>query len=185
LKNNLEIKKISKLKTQRANDKPTVRLFQGELIPESIIPQQLGIGPMNAFGVGFLDAVMAVWQNLETKKTIITGSESQGNCVKICEGCSYEDAVYQLADKEKAKEVYTEFGLSFIESFRAFIKNPCDRTLAEFNEANQGFLEKAMTVIEAESKRALGGIEELMLEDGITIKAVLKSVASKRRREIE
>jgi hypothetical protein len=122
LKNNLEIKKISKLKTQRAYDKPTVRLFQGELIPESIIPQQLGIGPMNAFGLGFLDAVMAVWQNLETKKTIITGSEGQGNCVKICEGSSHEDAVCQLADKEKAKEVYTEFGLSFIESFRAFIK---------------------------------------------------------------
>jgi hypothetical protein len=50
-----------------------------------------------------------VLQNQKTGKTIITGDEGNGWCVKLTEGGSKEEAMAKLKAKREKNEVFTEF----------------------------------------------------------------------------
>ena len=153
--------------THQTNTKTMDRLFQGKLILESTIPGQLGLNQKEVFGMGFLDGFIVIWQNPRTKKTIITGREGHRICVKICEGNSFEDAMLKLDGKCKAKDVFTDFGLSYHAIIRQVIENVCLNKPQDFCPVNLRFLKKfeeLRELLKIDSKTKLGAIDKIFLE---------------------
>jgi hypothetical protein len=80
--------------------------FEGRIVSDAKISKLLLTDDPTAMHIG-----NRIWlfQNQKTGKTIITGDEGNGWCVKLTEGESEEEAIAKLKDKREKNEVFTGF----------------------------------------------------------------------------
>lgn len=80
--------------------------FEGRSVSDERIFRRLLTDEPEAMHIG-----NRIWilQNPKTGKTMITGDEGNGWCVKLTEGESKEEAMAKLKAKREKNEVFTEF----------------------------------------------------------------------------
>jgi hypothetical protein len=79
--------------------------FQGRETTDEAVVKQLSAQDYTCKHIGNR---VWVWQDTGNGKTIITGDEGNGYCVKLAEGTTEEEAMRKLEDKKHLKKVFTE-----------------------------------------------------------------------------
>jgi hypothetical protein len=79
--------------------------FQGRETTDEAVVKQLSTTNHTCKHIGNR---IWIWHNPKTGKTIITGDEGNGYCVKLAEGSTEEEAMRKLEDKKRLKQVFNE-----------------------------------------------------------------------------
>jgi len=79
--------------------------FQGRETTDEAVTKQLSTQDYTCKHIGNR---IWIWNNPKTGKTIVTGDEGNGYCVKLAEGTTEEEAMQKLEDKKRSKHVFTE-----------------------------------------------------------------------------